>query len=291
MDPDRREKILMELLAKLAKRFGERMRLAFDEFLRSGAVPNIETLDVETMGSQILANMIASRGARVFSAYQFTAPGLGQLRSEVAQNWRGRVKGARMIVLDTVDQIVQTPSLAEGIAAARIGRRRVDEIRQAALDLLSQSLESGAGQRAGQMALRDRLVAISKDGKFPLQINRTSPLQAPTRFYRPEDYAELVAVTTNAEAEQVAYFDQAAELKTTFVKMPYFAVDYGKKKDHVCARINGKIFSLKPEGEYGPKSGEFRPYLYGEDGLGDTGYTTAHPYCRHVARPLPAELA
>jgi hypothetical protein len=285
-------------LSVLMTRLGDASREALIKYIATGVLPeNIGQDAVARAGvviiDRITRNAINAIKLQFGGAVEMT--GAARLASDIKTNWIRRCREVPSILLDMTNQIY-TPSLAEGWADARIGRRNLKAFkglnpRELANEVLTDAVKERLGRPEIAQRLRDKIEA-AVEGKMPLNINVPGSVttEDAVRFYDPADYAELVAQTTTAEMAQVGYLDAAESIGTTLVKMPFFNKPYEKLKDHVCARINGKIFSTRPEGSFGA-SGTFYPYLYSDEGIGDTGYPTPHPRCNHIARPIPEAAA
>jgi hypothetical protein len=146
--------------------------------------------------------------------------------------------------------------------------------------------------------LSKSVASVDPDGvmRFDLEI---WPYSGDTRRYQVDQYAELVARTTTAEATQTAFIQKAQNLRTRLVKYNFIGKDYNKLGDKKCAAIDGKIFVIdKGSGTVkGGRSGieyeSFDKSLGSILGFGGArpDFLLPHPNCNHIARPFPEVLA
>jgi len=298
------EKRIIAALARTLAGYSASVRKAFLTYVATGVMPeDIGRNRATTIGLNALQGLFRLNRRQIQNQIGiFATPGLDKLQRDIQINWVRRMKEVETVLLDVTDQI-RTPALADSWKNARIGRRRLDAFagvnpRELANQAIGEAFEGQQG-RVAAIAKLQRKIENLVEGKLIIQVNSQIPTLEPrTMAFDPSDYAELVGITTTAEMSQVAYLDEAENIGTNLVKMPYFGKNYKKLGDEVCGRIDGKIFSILPEGSYGA-SGTWYPYLYsGEDvggvgyyGIGDTGYVTPHPRCNHIARPIPEAAA
>lgn len=246
----------------------------------------------QKIGSESIRALSEHRFVKTVPKFEFRARGLDRIILERTKHWRA--------VIDTSSRatraaIAAIPVDDETLGMWRkygIGRRTQDDVRKLSLQALERAFERESPIWAGKQEVRAALEPLVRNvggvAKIPLRVGK--PPASMWRMYDADKYAELVSLTTVREAEQEAFFADADRIGTDLVKMPYFPRDYSAEGDIVCERINGQIFSLKPGGSRG-SSGKEYPYLYGPEGIGATGYLLAHPHCRHIARPIPQEVA
>lgn len=294
MEPSEREKQLARAIYATLAKYSAKLAQVVRDYVNLGAAPTglpAAEAAVVAQALPLLDALIDNRAVRIIGKFGDAQPvGLSQLKSERRNAWKRMARGAKQHVLDVVDRIPVTPSLESEWKFARVARRRPDKIRQAALDVLMDTVKEGDAVARGRKALIAKLSEYADAGRITIPINRTTPLANPFRTYDVRDYSELVSMTTTREAEVKSNLIEAERIGTSLVKMPAFGRNYAAEGDEICARINGKIYSIRKGGSYGA-SGTFYPYLYGPDGIGDTGYLMPHPRCRHVAVPIAEEVA
>lgn len=172
-----------------------------------------------------------------------------------------------------------------------IGRRGQDVIREVSLRTLEKAFLKGQPTALTRVMLRkefrDRQINILAPNARPQIRLEIFPYVGEFRNYEIDAYAELVALTTTAEATQVGFDEQAAEIGTRLIKYNFIRKDYLRLGDPVCHKLNGNIFSLDRDGTDG-KSGKHYRWI-GE--VLTRGFKTAHPRCDHIGRPIPEEFA
>lgn len=302
MEPSEREKQLARALYATLARYSAKLAQVVRDYVNLGTAPAGLTAAESAVVAQalpLLDALIDNRAVRIIGKFGDAQPiGLAQLKSERRNAWKRMVRGAKQHVLDVVDRIPVTPALESEWKLARVARRRSDKFRKAALDVLMDTVKEGDAVARGRSALIKKLTEYGDAGRITIPVNRKTPLSNPFRTYDVRDYSEMVSMTTTREAEVKSNLIEAERIGTSLVKMPAFGRNYAAEGDEICARINGRIFSIKPSGSAGA-SGKIYPYLYGTTdpgglgytGIGDTGYLMPHPRCRHVAVPIAEEVA
>jgi CRISPR/Cas system CSM-associated protein Csm2 small subunit len=207
---------------------------------------------------------------------------------------RERRKLRNLIYSNIADNAKDDLSRLVFFAKHQIGRRGQDPIRFKAIEILEKQMLEGFGAKAVKEELSDFIQEYKKTLKgtkffssddpktFPLEI---WPYKGEFRNYNIKNYAELVSITTAAEADTSGFIHQAKELGSNLVQYNYTGKDYSQ--DPRCALIDGKIFSTERGGSYGA-SGKKYPYIFS---VLKPPYRTPHPHCRHTPRPIPKEDA
>lgn len=246
--------------------------------------------DAIRLGEQVIRDIGSGVQARIAPLAQFRARGLDRLMLERVGHWKTIVESSSKATRLAMEQVSKIDGIADLWKRSFAGRRFNDDIRKVSLKALEKAFAAESPIFQGTKELVEALRPLAKDG-LNLVIPINKPPYGRTMMYNVEAYAKMVAKTTVREAEQESFFAEADRLGTSLVKMPHLNRDYAAEGDEVCARINGRIFSIEPGGSKGKKTGNKYPYLYGPEGIGNTGYLTAHPNCRHIARPIPEEIA
>lgn len=206
-----------------------------------------------------------------------------------------------------------------------IGRRGNDLVRELSLETLEEGFLKGNPTAFTETALIDRIVNSPKavkfadraaaetamkefranvvdkiplfheDGepKFLLQVRsggEDGEYKGKFQAWSAEKYADLVAITTAAEADVAANLDQAREIGTRIVK--WNSTGKGREfymsiGDTRCARVDGQYASLEPDGT--TINGVFYPYYKSPERLPGR-FNTCHPNCRHRLTPVPEEI-
>jgi len=289
---NRAEKILVGKLENAFGKLGEALKKHLLVYVLSGWEPRGSRLDdvareVETRAARILFAMVRAGGARVAGRFRFPSDALAELAASRRDYAKGIVRSALAEMRRELRSIPRTKAQTKAWEAIGIGRREADLARSRSLAALEKAVRDKQPIVGGGKFIRENLKILSKDGTtFPLKINTARGPEI--RNYDIGYYADLVADTTYHEAEQKALFAAADELGTQLVKFNSKKADYSS--DPVCARIDGKIFSLNPRGSLGA-SGTRYPYLYARGKGLRPGWSTAHPHCDHVAYPIAKELA
>ncbi len=143
------------------------------------------------------------------------------------------------------------------------GRRINDYYRRAALEAEAEKFTVGQTWQEMAKNLEQKLLSKGLTG-FKDKLGREWRLDA---------YAEMVARTTTREIATVATINACQEFDIDLVKI---STHY--PTCHLCAPIQGKVYSLSGKDKRYPK--------YGEDGV----VIPRHPNCRHVLMPYVREL-
>lgn len=144
-----------------------------------------------------------------------------------------------------------------------VGRKFDDYFRKASLEAAGKKYVSGETWQQMKKDLMERLLSKGLTG-FKDRLGRE---------WRLDSYAEMVARTLTREAATVATINACKEFDIDLVRI---STHY--PTCHLCAPIQGKVYSLSgKDGRY-PK--------YGEDGV----VIPRHPNCRHVLMPYIREL-
>jgi hypothetical protein len=141
----------------------------------------------------------------------------------------------------------------------------------------------------------DKIPLFHEDGeaKFMLQVRtggEDGEYRGKFQAWSAEKYADLVAITTAAEADVAANLDQAREIGTRIVKWNSTGkgVDfYLRIGDTRCARVDGQYASIEPAGT--TINGVYYPYYKSEERLPGR-FSICHPNCRHRLTPVPEEV-
>jgi len=144
-----------------------------------------------------------------------------------------------------------------------VGRKFDDYFRRASLEAAGKKYVSGETWQQMKKDLMERLLSKGLTG-FKDRLGRE---------WRLDSYAEMVARTLTREAATVATINACKEFDIDLVKI---STHY--PTCHLCAPIQGKVYSLSGKDKRYPK--------YGEDGV----VIPRHPNCRHVLMPYVREL-
>jgi hypothetical protein len=181
-----------------------------------------------------------------------------QLKGEVIQN-----PSFSQIHQRAVDVLAQ--NLYDNLRNATqfVGRKFDDYFRRASLESAGKKYVSGETWQQMKKDLMEKLLSKGLTG-FKDRLGRE---------WRLDSYAEMVARTLTREAATVATINACKEFDIDLVRI---STHY--PTCHLCAPIQGKVYSLSgKDGRY-PK--------YGEDGV----VIPRHPNCRHVLMPYIREL-
>jgi hypothetical protein len=144
-----------------------------------------------------------------------------------------------------------------------VGRKFDDYFRKASLEAAGRKYVSGETWQQMKKNLMEDLLSKGLTG-FKDRLGRE---------WRLDSYAEMVARTLTREAATVATINACQEFDIDLVKI---STHY--PTCHLCAPIQGKVYSLSGKDKRYPK--------YGEDGV----VIPRHPNCRHVLMPYVREL-
>ena len=161
-----------------------------------------------------------------------------------------------------VDVIAQNMSGNLRNATQFVGRRVNDIFRQVALEQTGAKLVTGASWQEMKAKVIQEMLNKGQTG-FVDKIGRQ---------WRLDSYAEMVARTTTREAASVATINQCLEYGQDLVQI---STHY--PTCHLCAPLQGKVFSISGNDKRYPK--------YGEEVR-----IPVHPNCRHVLTPYSREL-
>lgn len=161
-----------------------------------------------------------------------------------------------------VDVIAQNMSGNLRNATQFVGRRVNDIFRQVALEQTGAKLVTGASWQEMKAKVIQELLNKGQTG-FVDKLGRQ---------WRLDSYAEMVARTTTREAASVATINQCLEYGQDLVQI---STHY--PTCHLCAPLQGKVFSISGNDKRYPK--------YGEEVR-----IPVHPNCRHVLTPYSREL-
>lgn len=283
------------MLEAVLARYSEYLARAAIGRILTGTMPSdkatAEAQGVATRtGGQAIGVIVAASWGRAVGRFEFTPSGLPAIVAERQRDWARKMAGARNVLDGVVNspEVVRALEVAENFdTATRAGRRTIDWVRTAKIDSVLEGYLAESPVAKGSQLLQDQLRFFSEGKlKFPLQI-RSVTARAPFVGLRYQswdvrNYAEMAALTTAREGEQLGEFAAAKELGSNLVKMPNRGKDYRALGDFVCARLNDKVFSLIPNDPDG------FPYLWGPAGLNRSPdeYVTAHPRCSHVGRAV-----
>jgi hypothetical protein len=173
-----------------------------------------------------------------------------------------------------------------------IGRRGQDRIREIALSDLEKAFLQGSPVALGKNQIVENISksvkTLNDDGimRFELEV---FPYEGKTRVYAVDQYAELVAKTTTAEATQVSFIKKAENLRTRLIKYNFIGKDYKKLNDDKCDKIDGEIFAIN-DGEIVTGQQTGKKYRSFRQVVGER-FILPHPNCNHIARPFPEALA
>jgi len=193
------------------------------------------------------------------------------------------VKQIKAAKLENSEEVIKEIRKAKNIAAKLRKLEQSGQLSSQQAKLLRSELRKS---RAFIKEIGDKVpVFDGKDGraKFMLEIK---PYNGTYKAFDIENYADLVAKTTQTEAINEGAAAKAERLKTRLVKWNRTGKDYGKTKDHVCEKIDGKAYSILVEGV--TIAGKF--FEYWKKPLPDP-FSTAHPNCNHRTRPVSEKLA
>jgi hypothetical protein len=251
--------------------------------------------------------------ARVMSAVTPNLFGLNQMIKERLQYYSERLDDYRYLI-----KRFDNPSIF-------IGRRGQDIVRELSLETLEEGFLRGNPTAFTEKKLIDRLVNSPKvvkfadresaetamkqfhstvvdkiplfhedgEAKFMLQVRsggEDGEYRGKFQAWSAEKYADLVAITTAAEADVAANLDQAREIGTRIVKWNSTGkgVDfYLRIGDTRCARVDGQYASIEPGGT--TINGVYYPYYKSEERLPGR-FSICHPNCRHRLTPVPEEV-
>ena len=161
-----------------------------------------------------------------------------------------------------VDVIAQNMSGNLRNATQFVGRRVNDIFRQVALEQTGAKLVTGASWQEMKAKVIQEMLNKGQTG-FVDKLGRQ---------WRLDSYAEMVARTTTREAASVATINQCLEYGQDLVQI---STHY--PTCHLCAPLQGKVFSISGNDKRYPK--------YGEEVR-----IPVHPNCRHVLTPYSREL-
>jgi hypothetical protein len=250
---------------------------------------------------------------RVMSSATPNLFGLNQMLKERSQYYSERLNDYKYLI-----KKFDNPSII-------IGRRGQDIVREMTLDTLEEGFLKGnptaftetklvdrilnspkavkfADRATAETAMKqfhstvvDKIPLFHEDGeaKFMLQVRsggEDGEYRGKFQAWSAEKYADLVAITTAAEADVAANLDQAREIGTRIVKWNSTGKGrefYMRIGDTRCARVDGQYASLEPEGT--TINGVFYPYYKSPERLPGR-FNTCHPNCRHRLTPVPEEV-
>ncbi|MDA8186648.1 MAG: hypothetical protein M0T85_00710 [Dehalococcoidales bacterium] len=148
-------------------------------------------------------------------------------------------------------------------ASQFIGRRVNDVFRQVGLEQTGRKLAAGQTWRD----MKQKVIQGLLDNGQTAFVDRLG------RKWRLDTYAEMVARTTTREAASVATINTVQEFGLDLVQ-----VTTHYPTCHLCAPLQGKVFSLSGKDERYPKYGENEARI------------PRHPNCRHSIHPYVREL-
>lgn len=286
--------VLLEVLRALRDRDLVEMRIV-DRILEDIHKKTVKAM--ETIGTNGYLKVVSSAEPNLYP--------LKEMLRQKAQDQAERLRGYRYLVKQ-----FDNPHIT-------IGRRGQDLIRELSMETLEEGFLNGNPSVFTEKKLAEKIVkkgtlykdekeaqqALSslhhdvvrdiplfhEDGnvKFLLHEKTRGTYQGRYRAWDVERYADLVAVTTAAEADTAANIEHAKELGTRLIKWNSTGKGvafYESIGDTRCAAVDGKVASIVPEGV--TINGTHYPY-YKE--LLPGPYSTCHPYCRHRMTPLPEE--
>jgi hypothetical protein len=251
--------------------------------------------------------------ARVMSSATPNLFGLNQMIKERLQYYSERLDDYKYLI-----KRFDNPSIF-------IGRRGQDIVRELSLETLEEGFLRGNPTAFTEKKLIDRLVNSPKvmkfadresaetamkqfhstvvdkiplfhedgEAKFMLQVRsggEDGEYRGKFQAWSAEKYADLVAITTAAEADVAANLDQAREIGTRIVKWNSTgkgADFYLRIGDTRCARVDGQYASIEPGGT--TINGVYYPYYKSEERLPGR-FSICHPNCRHRLTPVPEEI-
>ena len=168
-----------------------------------------------------------------------------------------------------INIIVDNLTQQLNMAAATVGRRCDDMIKQVTLETMAKKLTQGKTVREMQKELERR---------FENQ-NITSVTYSNGAEHNIKDYAAMAVRTATTETQNTAQFVQGREWGYDLVRMTSHYPTC-----EVCAMYQGRVYAVTKEaanGKYKDKDGNPLRFSYLYDTVLTEGYDTVHPNCRH----------
>ena len=168
-----------------------------------------------------------------------------------------------------INIIVDNLTQQLNMAAATVGRRCDDMIRQVTLEAMAKKLTQGKTIREMQKELEKRLE----------NQNITSVTYSNGAEHNIKDYTAMAVRTATAETQNTAQLVQGKEWGYDLVRMTSHYPTC-----EVCAMYQGRVYAVTKEaanGKYKDKDGNPLRFSYLYDTVLTEGYDTVHPNCRH----------
>ena len=168
-----------------------------------------------------------------------------------------------------INIIVDNLTQQLNMAAATVGRRCDDMIRQVTLEAMAKKLTQGKTIREMQKELEKRLE----------NQNITSVTYSNGAEHNIKDYASMAVRTATAKTQNTAQLVQGKEWGYDLVRMTSHYPTC-----EVCAMYQGRVYAVTKEaanGKYKDKDGNPLRFSYLYDTVLTEGYDTVHPNCRH----------
>lgn len=189
--------------------------------------------------------------------------------------------GKDLLLKEFSDRRSSDPGLIEAIKKSKDLTRTFNRVKsRLTLDQSKRFAAQIKKQRAIISEFSERIPIFNQDGRAKFYLH-VKPYRGRYIAYDVENYIDLVTSATQREAINEANVAKAARLGTRLVVWNDTGKDYSKTKDHVCARINGKAYSIEPSGTW--VAGKFFPYW--KNAISG-GFSIPHPHCNHTLRPV-----